>query len=87
MSANSPCSPKAAGGSSARAGYVSCDFFFRAGYISELVEALRAPEIFALQMRNHAYLMTGPSIPHTYLRAHMFENACEVQLKVMPVVV
>lgn len=66
-----------------RVGYVRCDFFFANDYITELVEALREPDIFALQMRNHAYLMTGPNVRHTYLRAHMFEKACEVQLKVM----
>ena len=66
-----------------RVGYVRCDFFFRNDYIDELVEGLKEPGVFALQMRNHAYLMTGPAVAHTYLRAHMFEKACEVQLKVM----
>lgn len=66
-----------------RVGYVGCDFFFGNDYITELVEALRKPDVFALQMRNHAYLMTGSTVPHTYLRAHMLEKACEVQLKVM----
>jgi len=66
-----------------RVGYVRCDFFFAEDYIAELVEALREPSVFVLQMRNHAYLMTGSTVAHTYLRAHMFEKACEVQLKVM----
>jgi ribulose-5-phosphate 4-epimerase/fuculose-1-phosphate aldolase len=66
-----------------RVGYVRCDFFFGNDYIAELVEGLKEPEVFVLQMRNHAYLMTGPTVRHTYLRAHMFEKACEVQLKVM----
>ena len=34
-----------------RVGYVRCDFFFADDYIAELVEALREPEVFALQMR------------------------------------
>ena len=45
--------------------------------------ALREPGVFALQMRNHAYLMTGSTIQQTYMRSYMFEKACDVQLKVM----
>ena len=66
-----------------RVGYVGCDFFFGDQYVAELVAALREPGVFALQMRNHAYLMTGSTIQQTYMRSYMFEKACDVQLKVM----
>jgi len=66
-----------------RVGYVSCDFFFGPAYVQECVDALGSAGIFALQMRNHAYLMVGKTIPQTYLRAHMFEESCKVQLRVM----
>ena len=36
--------------------------------------------VFWCTVRNHAYLMTGSTVQHTYLRAHMFEKACEVQV-------
>jgi hypothetical protein len=50
-----------------RVGYVRCDFFFADDYIAELVEALREPEVFALQMRcarDHMHF-SGPLSPKT----------------------
>jgi len=65
-----------------RVGYIGCNFFFDESYVEEIVAQLKQGT-FAILMRNHSYLMVGSTVQECYLRAHMFEESCAVQLKVL----
>lgn len=62
-------------------GYVEADFHFDEEYMQRVADALQGNRIVVYQ--NHAFLVVAETVAEAFLMAYMFNQACELQLKIL----
>ena len=66
-----------------RLAYLPADYFFGDQYGGTVADAVARGAI-VVAIENHALLAVGSTIEEAFLRAYMFEQACELQLRMDP---